>query len=61
MSGILALIFKMIGGIIGDVLKDILKSPAKETSVEEDRGTLDLPSTPVDDLFSEYDGLLDRG
>ena len=51
---ILAFIGKIFSSVCAEVLKDVLKTPAKEISVEEVYGELQLPSTPVDELMSDY-------
>jgi len=62
---IIAMLLQALGSIVAkvlaDVFKDILKTPAKEISIEDCQGKVDLPATPIDDLDNQYKWLLDRG
>lgn len=47
-------ILAFLGKIFAEVLKDVLKTPAQVVEVKEADGIIELPSTTVDELLSEY-------
>lgn len=56
----IAAILSFLGSIITGVITDAFKTPAVETVVEVMPAAIELPPTPIDDLLSQYGGMLDR-
>lgn len=56
----IAAILSFLASIITGVLTDVLKTPAVETVVETMPAPIDLAPTPIDELLSQFGGLLDR-
>lgn len=56
----IAAILSFLASIITGVITDAFKTPAVETVIEVMPSAIELPPTSIDELLSQYGGLLNR-